>query len=413
MSKSLLPVANIPLFWYSLNMLSRNNIKDVILVTNERCHSEIKNLLNDHSFPSIPNLSIEVICIDSKIDEDADEWGTADVLRHIQPKLKKDRDLLIVSGDVVSDISLTKMLSFHCKNNSMVTCLLSDSIINGPVPGPKERLKKYRDFVALIPDTNQLLFLSEEEDFGEAQEFNGNLFKKYPKVSFTSKYKDIHIYVMKQSAVEILKSHKNFSSIKADLISYLLRTQYSNKSGPELLNSLPNAACKCFAYVCSTEDDASLIARCNNVAVYFETNRAVQKILNKLHPGNVQKSREDLKSSSVNAIESQISVSGKIGEKTIFKKSVIGDNCSIGSGVKIESSLLMNDVVVKDGAVIKNSILFPNVEVGEKADLGMCIVSTGQTIGNKEKIVNQIVSPEKEMAIDENDFAPQILPMLL
>jgi hypothetical protein len=50
--------------------------------------------------------------------------------------------VLIISGDLVSDLSIGEMLKFHDERMSMLTCLLSNSALGGAVPGPKERPKK-------------------------------------------------------------------------------------------------------------------------------------------------------------------------------------------------------------------------------------------------------------------------------
>jgi len=288
-------------------------------------------------------------------------------------------------------------LDFHCKNNSVATCLFSDSTMNGPVPGTKERPKKYRDFSAIVPETNQLLFLSEEEDFGASQDFDEKFFRSFSKILLTSKFKDIHIYALKSSVMNILNQERDFCSIKADLIPYLLRGQYSNK-----LEVSAGDACRCFAYLCTTKD-ASLIGHCNNVAAYFEANRDVQRVLKALGLTLASRTKEDLKSSSgANTIDSYISAKDtQFGEKSLVKKSVIGDNCKIGANVKIESSLLMNGVVVENGAVIKSSILFPDVTVGEKADVGMCIISTSQKVNPKSKLKEDTLDAEREMLLDD------------
>lgn len=104
MQKSLLPVGNIPLFMHPLNMLARNSIKgdfwlevnnclmsmhlDVILVTNEHCHVEVKEVLEHIFLRSISSLNIDVVCLTTDIADDVEQWGTADVLRHIRPKIK-------------------------------------------------------------------------------------------------------------------------------------------------------------------------------------------------------------------------------------------------------------------------------------------------------------------------------------
>lgn len=50
--------------------------------------------------------------------------------------------MLLVSGDIVSDLSLTEFLEFHNTNEGVLTVLVSDSTLNGPIPGVQERPKK-------------------------------------------------------------------------------------------------------------------------------------------------------------------------------------------------------------------------------------------------------------------------------
>lgn len=44
-----------------------------------------------------------------------------------------------------------------------------------------------RDFSIIIPETSQLLFLSEEEDFDQDENFDSKLFKKYKIFMFYKK----------------------------------------------------------------------------------------------------------------------------------------------------------------------------------------------------------------------------------
>lgn len=42
-----------------------------------------------------------------------------------------------MSGDIVSDLLLDGMLLHHYEQNSFLTCAFTDTLLNGPVPGPK------------------------------------------------------------------------------------------------------------------------------------------------------------------------------------------------------------------------------------------------------------------------------------
>ncbi|TKR64171.1 hypothetical protein L596_024752 [Steinernema carpocapsae] len=63
--KCLLPVAGIPIFWYPLNLLSRHNITDVILVTSTKTLAEVRSLLHHDKLPNfVGPLNIDVVGTD-------------------------------------------------------------------------------------------------------------------------------------------------------------------------------------------------------------------------------------------------------------------------------------------------------------------------------------------------------------
>lgn len=44
---------------------------------------------------------------------------------------------MVVSVDFVADISLKNMLQLHRANDALLTCLLTEAVVDGPSPGPK------------------------------------------------------------------------------------------------------------------------------------------------------------------------------------------------------------------------------------------------------------------------------------
>jgi NDP-sugar pyrophosphorylase family protein len=88
--------------------------------------------LTSGSLPELPGLRIEVVAPP----EQEEDLETADVLRRYANLIKSD--FILVSGDLVSDISLHQMIRLHHANNSALTCLLSNTACTSISPGPKE-----------------------------------------------------------------------------------------------------------------------------------------------------------------------------------------------------------------------------------------------------------------------------------
>lgn len=63
------------------------------LITNKKAHTEITRMINNKLLPSLPNLNIDIISIDTDETIDADDCGTADVLRQIYPRIDKNVSL--------------------------------------------------------------------------------------------------------------------------------------------------------------------------------------------------------------------------------------------------------------------------------------------------------------------------------
>uniref|UniRef100_A0A183BNJ3 Translation initiation factor eIF2B subunit gamma n=1 Tax=Globodera pallida TaxID=36090 RepID=A0A183BNJ3_GLOPA len=369
-SKALLPVANVPLCWFPLNLLRLNRVRDCLLVVPREQHVHIESALKagGERWPSLPKMVIEVVSFDHEEEgQDVDDWGTADVLKRLLGKLKRD-NILLISGDLVSDVRLHDMFKQYTETNAVLSCLLTDAALGGPVPGPKERVKKYRDFSMLGPD-GQLLFLVDEEDYVEEDGVPFSLFNRCPKVKATAKYKDVHLYLVQRRALDLLLSKKSkisssFSSIKADLVPRIVQRA------------------KCVAWVPAAAD-FSMIAQCNNVGAYFGANTTILKLLPaplcpQLRPPEV-------------------------GSKCQLKKSVIGNDCVLGDCAKVDNSVLMDGVVIGKGATVKDSILFGNARVGERANVTLCIIGPGQEAQTKEKYANTAIVEEKTMVLDYDD----------
>lgn len=165
--RALMPLAGIPLFWYPLSVLARNNIKgnvyfynitliiiiysDVLLITNAACIEKINQLLRDGSLPELLGLNIEVVAPSVDDDEESDEFnefGSAEILQMFSDRI--NRDFILLTGYFVSDILLHKMIEMHYKKNSVLTCLFSDKACNAAPPGPKNQQACKSTFVFLF-----------------------------------------------------------------------------------------------------------------------------------------------------------------------------------------------------------------------------------------------------------------------
>lgn len=86
------------------------------------------------------NLTIKLDYI--SIPDDLEDLGTAGTLRHINARLKSD--VIVVSCDFVSDVSLNGVLNTFRKHDASIATLLLHPHTDGSpvvVPGPKSKQK--------------------------------------------------------------------------------------------------------------------------------------------------------------------------------------------------------------------------------------------------------------------------------
>ncbi len=112
--KPMVPVANRPIMEYSINLLKRYNISDIIT--------------NLHYLPdSITNYFGEgsEFGINLAFSNEKELLGTAGGLKNNEWFF--DQTFVVLSGDALTDINLDKMLAFHKEKNSLATIALKKS----------------------------------------------------------------------------------------------------------------------------------------------------------------------------------------------------------------------------------------------------------------------------------------------
>nr|XP_051698305.1 translation initiation factor eIF-2B subunit gamma-like [Oryctolagus cuniculus] len=229
--------------------------------------------------------------------------------------------------------------------------------------------------------------------------------------------------------------NKSITSIRSELIPYLVRKQFSSacsQQGQEekdedlkkkelksldiysfikeanTLTLAPYDACwnacrgdtwedlsrtqvRCYVHIMKE----GLCSRVNTLGLYMEANRQVPKLLPVLCPEeSLVHSSAQIVNKHLVGVDSLIGPDTQIGEKSSIKRSVIGSSCHIKDRVTITNCLLMNSVTVEEGSSIQGSVICNNAVIEKGADIKDCLVGSGQRIeakGNPEpKLQSQI-----------------------
>ncbi|KAI1883235.1 hypothetical protein AGOR_G00243130 [Albula goreensis] len=413
--KPLLPVGNKPLIWYPLNLLEKVGFEEVIVITTR----EVQKL------PIETKMKLDMVVIQ----DDAD-MGTADALRYIHQKIKTD--VLVVSCDLITDVALHEVVDLFRAHDATLAMLMSKAHeFTETIPGQKGKKKagEQRDFVGVDSSGKRLLFMANEADLDEDLVIRKSIMRKHPRMRIRTGLLDAHLYCLKKSVVDFLADNKSISSIRGELVPYLVRKQFSkfyssqkNKEDldqnlkkketntnaeihigsmdDEQLQLVQERSCwndhrgdmseayhggKLRCYVHIMED--GMCYRINTLAAYIEANRMAPKLMEEppVHPSAAISER------SLVGADSIIGASCQVSDKTSIKRSTIGSSSVVKEKVKIASSIIMSGVTIEEGCNIQGSVICSNAIIGRGADLKYCLVGSSQRIEPEAERTNEVI----------------------
>ncbi|MCE5215182.1 MAG: NDP-sugar synthase [Methanobacterium sp.] len=305
--KPIIPVANRPLIEYVVEKI-RNSGCNELVVTLSYLKNQIKNLLKkDYSEMNI-RFSVEKTPL-----------GTAGGVKKAAKYL--DDTFFVLSGDVLVDLDLDKLLAFHKKNKSLATMLLT-TVDNPSHFG-----------IAVMDDTNKIIRFLE---------------KPSPENVF-SKIANTGTYVLEPEILDYINTEKSEIDFSKDIFPQLIE----EKAG-------------IFGYV--------LDGYWNDVGrpkTFLQANYDVlnKKISPEPRGKNLKEGVGRLGDMWVGKnveIENRVRIIGPV---------VIGDNCVIEKNCTIgRNSVIGDNIHLEKNSTIKGSVIFPDSIIKEGSYLKDCIV---------------------------------------
>nr|KJB21788.1 hypothetical protein B456_004G013700 [Gossypium raimondii] len=410
--KPLLPVANCPVLYYVLHQLEQSNLKDLIVVVEGEDAALLVGAWISGTF--IDRLHVEIAAVPEDI-------GTAGALRAISHHLTA-KDILVVSGDLVSDVPPGALAATHRRHDAAVTTMLCSIPVSGPSEsgssGGKDKAKKLGRYniIGLDPSKQFLLHIATEIE--KDARISKRILHAVGQMEMRSDLMDAHMYAFKRSVLqEVLDVKDTFQSLKEDVLPYLVRSQLKSEAllnrtpqgeenGNEKVSSQNNQAFisrilanastpsfhgiysknpdgssstrkthKCCVYIASS---SSYCVRLNSIQAFMDINRDVTGDADHLlSPNNIIGPSPKLGTKTTVGPNCRLGEGSEMGDKCQVKRSIIGRHCRIGSHVKVVNSVVMNHVTIGDGCIIQGSVICSNVQLQERVELKDCQVGAG------------------------------------
>ncbi len=326
--KPMLPIVNKPVIHHIVELLKRQNI-DELFITLHYLPEKIKEYLKDGK-----ELGVSI-----KYFEEDKPLGTAGSLKAMQEFLEDE--FVVISGDAVTDINISKVIDFHKKHNSIATVVL-------------KKVEYPLDYgVAIIDKNNRINKFVEKPRWGEIYSDTVNT----------------GIYVFSKKILEFIIENKQFD-FSRDLFPILLEKK------------LPF-----YGYI--TESYWKDIGKFSQ---YKQANiDALEQKVNL----NI----EGLNNNNIWIGE------GSVIDKTVNINSpcLIGKNCIIKSNTKIDSYSIIGDSnVVYENCNIAKSILWEKSEIKENLQINDSIVNEGIVLEQSYNILKDFAIHKN--GINENQL---------
>lgn len=334
--KPMVPVANAPMAEHIVNLLKQHDLKDIIFTLHY-----LPDSIRDH-FGDGKDFGCKI----SYSIEEGKALGTAGCVKQIQDQF--DSTFIVISGDSLTDMDLTKAIKFHKEKKSKATLVL-------------KRVENPLDYGVVITDGEQR----------------------------------IKRFVEKPGASEIFSDTVNTGTyiLEPEVMLYVIlgrEQDFSNDLFPLLL--LRNEPM--FGYV-----DDGYWCDIGNLQVYRQAHQDIldgkmklKNMLPEIRPG-------------VWVGEgSEIDASVKIEPPVI-----IGRNCRIGRDAVIEEySVLGDNVVIQEKAVLKRPVIWSNVYVGSQTNLTACVLCNGATVHNSCEISEGAIVGSNSNVGQEAHISPDV-----
>ncbi|GJQ08730.1 hypothetical protein GpartN1_g521.t1 [Galdieria partita] len=440
LTKALLPVGNKPALFYSLYMLERSGFTQVMVVTVPSQLASISNYVYEQ-YPldkAVQSRRIHASPMVIHIKSVTEGIGTADALREVESCIPSD--FVVLSADFIADWDLIGLLEQHRTSDASLTVVLYEDI-----PFKQEKHTTLKDNVSALEDVtlispihHRIFMLESSADIEDEVCISSHILKHNPRLILKRNLRDCHLYVFSHWVLELLRRNLAISSIKAELVPFLVRRQYHLskrcRSWQKLVGkqhkynyekdtldipliteyrwekaihwtSFPDIV-RCYAMLLPRKVFAR---RMHTLEWYRQVNEACLKgwIACCFSMGQETKRisfdrAEEDKSASSKRKSSQRLLMGQdvsIDDQSELKDCVIGDHCQIGQRVKLNGCIVMDHVLIGNDCNLQNCIISSNCHVMERCKLKHCSTAASVTIP-----ADTIVKDESFGKVQDSDF---------
>ncbi|KAK4282850.1 hypothetical protein QN277_014177 [Acacia crassicarpa] len=379
--KVLLPLVNVPMIDYTLAWLESAGVEEVFVFC--CAHSkQVTSYLKKSEWLSQPNFTVSMI-------ESHHSISAGDALRVIYERNVINGDFVLISGDTVSNMSLTQALQEHKERRKKDNDAIMTMVIKRSKPHPathQTRLGTDELFMSIDPNTKQLLYYEEKADYAKGiLHLDKSLLLDNPSISLHHDKQDCYIDICSPEVLTLFTDNFDYQHLRRHFVKGLLVDDIMGY--------------KIFTH----EIHSSYAARIDNFSSYGTVSKDIihrwtyplvpdvmffGKSGTKLERQGMYRASEISQSHS--AVVGPFTVLGsgtKIGDNSKISNSVIGQGCTIGSNVQIEGCYIWDNVTIEDDCELRHAIVCDGVTIKSGAVLEPGVVLSFKVVIGPEFVV--------------------------
>lgn len=311
-----------------------------------------------------------------------------DALRDIDSKAIIQGDFMLVSGDVVSNMNLSRALATHRSRRQADKNMIMTMVLKPSTPFHRSRERCETAVFCIDPSTQECIHYepieSESQKWGA--KLDAALLEGHRAIDIRYDLIDCQIDICSLNVLALFTENFDYQDMRKDFVRGILQCDILGHR----IGCYELAADEYAARVRSSHlyDSVSrdIISRWTFPIVpdmnLLEDQELTIKRGNRYIGRDVMLSR-----SAIIGAGTVLGAGVSVGEGTIITRSVIGPNTTIGPNCRIDGAYLWGSVMVEGGAVIESSIIADHVCIRQGVTINPgCMITSQVTLGPKVNI---------------------------
>ncbi|KAL6635325.1 hypothetical protein ACP70R_027996 [Stipagrostis hirtigluma subsp. patula] len=387
--KVLLPLVNMPMIEYTLSWLESAGVQETFVFCCAHA-GDVKEYLEKAGWTGKAAAATAGSMVVTAV-EWRDAISAGDALRFIDGRGVIHGDFVLISGDTVSNMSLTDALQEHKDRRKKDPLAVMTMIIKHSKPSiltHQTRLGNDEIIMAIDSETKELLSYEDRADNTQLYvTIDKDILANNPSLQLHNDMEDCYIDICSPEVLSLFTDNFDYQHLRRHFVKGLLVDDIMGYK------------------IYTHKIHSSYAARIDNFRSYDTVSKdiiqrwtypMVPDVLstgnshgNRLHRQGIYKAPDVTLSHS-----SQIGANSVIGSATIIGdhcrvlNSVIGEGCKIGKHVLIEGSYIWNNVIIEDGCKVSNSLICDDVHLRTGA-----IVEPGSILSFEVEVGKNVAVP--------------------